>query len=367
MNQFPLTDRNAAYLLGFILSFVLCYITVPLSIQLARKLGAVDVPDGSRKIHKQPTPRLGGLAIFTGVLLGSAGAVLFLYSKNEFFLIDKNSLLGIAVAGFMVLMLGMADDFKSLKPHEKFIGQVIAASILLFFGISIDFLTLPFGIGTVAIGIWSPILTVFWVVAMMNVMNFIDGLDGLAAGVSAIAGVSFFLYLTLKGNTGMALIMIATIGASLAFLRFNFFPARIFMGDSGSMFLGLIFGAVSIAGVLKSISAFALMVPIIIMGVPIIDTALAIIRRAVQNKPITEADSGHIHHKLLHRGMGHRKVVLIIYLWSALLSAAGFGANYLSPMWKIMLFVFLGVISFFILSYTGIFQELRYVLEEKRR
>lgn len=367
MNQFPLSDRNAAYLLGFLLSFVLTYVAVPLSIQLARKLGAVDVPDGNRKIHKQPTPRLGGLAIFTGTLLGTAGSIFFLYSRDELFLIERNTLLGIMLAGFSVLMLGMADDFRSLKPHEKFVGQIIAATILLFFGISIDFLTLPFGLGTVAIGIWSPILTIFWVVAMMNVMNFIDGLDGLAAGVSVIAGISFFLYLVLKGNTGMAIIMIAAIGASLAFLRFNFYPAKIFMGDSGSMFLGLIFGAVSVAGVLKSISAFALLVPIIIMGVPITDAALAIIRRAVQNRPITEADSGHIHHKLLHRGMEHRKVVIIIYIWSALLSAAGFGANYLTPLWKIVLFVVLGAVSIFILSYTGIFAELRYVLEERKK
>lgn len=354
------------YLLSFLIALTITYISTPLAEIIANKLGAVDRPDGNRKIHTRATPRLGGIAIYLGIVFSLISAVVFLNGSGKSFLLNTKSLFGIIIGTTFILFVGIADDFRNLKPYEKFVGQLIGSMIIIFFGITIDFITLPFGMGAVSIGFWTYPLTVIWMVAMMNIINFLDGLDGLAAGVVSISAFSFFLYLAEKGNLSVAILAIGIMGSCLGFLRYNFYPAKIFMGDSGSMAIGFLLGAVSIEGVLKSVSAFALMVPIIIMGVPILDTLLTIIRRAAWNKPITEADNQHIHHKLLHKGLGHRKAVLIIYFWSALLAGIGYAMSFLELVWKIGGFIILGAASVYIVWYTGIFSEMRIVIEERR-
>lgn len=362
-NQLYLKGVGLSLLLGMLTSY---FLTPPI-IVIAKRLGAVDKPDGNRKIHLQPTPRLGGLAIYIGILTGVLGGILIFQSDKKEIMLDFSSLLGILIGATLIVLLGVADDFFSLKPAEKYFGQIAVSLVAVLFGFSISFINLPYH-GMVSLGFWSIPVTIFWITAMINILNFIDGLDGLAAGVSAIAGFSFLFYLALKGNYTLSLIIAGLIGASLGFLRYNFYPAKIFMGDSGSMLLGYLFGVVSINGVLKSVSAISLLVPIVIMGAPIIDTLLAIIRRASAGRPITEADSKHIHHRLMHRGLGHKGAVLVIYVWSAFLAFSGVALSFAtSPFLKIIYALIALAITIGIVSYTGIFQEIRVVLNERKR
>lgn len=353
--------------LSFSLGFLTTYFFVPPVMVIATKLGAIDKPDGQRKIHKKPIPRLGGVAIYIGILTGVLGGVGYLFLKKQTILLDPRNLIGIMIGATFIVLLGIADDFFSLKPSEKYLGQIAGAFIAIFFGFTISFFNLPTG-STFALGYWSIPVTIFWITAMVNIMNFIDGLDGLAAGVATIAGLSFLAYLLQKQNVTLALIIAALVGSSLAFLRYNFYPAKIFMGDSGSMLLGYLFGVISVNGVIKSLSAFSLLVPIVIMGVPIIDTFLAIVRRASAGRPITEADSRHIHHTLLHRGLGHRGAVIIIYIWSALLAVAGYMVSgpgaYIE---KILYLAGAFIITIAIVSYTGLIKEIRILRNERRK
>lgn len=353
------------YGFAFLISIAISYLTTPLLEKIAFKLGAVDIPDEHRKIHTRPTPRIGGVAIYLAAVIAWAASAFYLYFSDLHYLINFRESLTIFLGASLVALIGVADDFRSLSPLEKFIGQIIASSVLLFFGLGIDFIALPFVEGTLVLGYWSIPFTLFWMVAMMNVINFIDGLDGLAAGVSSISAFTFFFYLVSKGKFGMAIIAVILAGACLGFLRYNFYPARIFMGDSGSMFIGYLLGAIAIQGVMKSVAAIALLVPIVIVGVPIIDTFFAIVRRYAHRQPLTVADRGHIHHRLLHRGLGHRGAVFVIYVWSALLAGAGYAMGYLPTIFKWGSFVALGALSLVIVWYTGLIDELRLVILER--
>jgi UDP-GlcNAc:undecaprenyl-phosphate GlcNAc-1-phosphate transferase len=349
-----------------LVSFTVCYFLVPAVSIIARKLGAVDKPDGKRKIHTRATPRLGGIAIYAGILTGILTGFLYLLNNRKIIYIDPVQITAVVVGSTFVVLIGAADDFFDLKPYEKYLGQVAAAIIALLFGINFSFINLPYA-GTISLGIWSYILTIFWITAMMNIMNFIDGLDGLAAGVSAIAGISFLAYLLLKGNLTASIVVVALIGSSLAFLKYNSYPASIFMGDSGSLLLGYIFGVITISGVVKSMSVFSFLVPIVVMGVPIVDTFLAIIRRLRGGKPITEADSKHIHHRLLHKGLSHRAAVFLIYFWSAVLAIAGFTLISTSDLTKLLFFLFAVVSTGLIVWYTGILEEVKIIRYERSK
>lgn len=350
----------------FLVSFTVCYFLVPAVSIIARKLGAVDKPDGKRKIHTKATPRLGGIAIYAGIITGILTGFFYLINKKKILYIDPVQITAVLTGSTFVLLIGAADDFFDLKPHEKYLGQVVAAIIAILFGINFSFINLPY-VGTISLGLWSYVFTVFWITAMMNIMNFIDGLDGLAAGVSVIAGISFLAYLLLKGNLTASIIIVSLIGSSLAFLKYNSYPASIFMGDSGSLLLGYIFGVITISGVVKSMSVFSFLVPIVVMGFPIVDTFLAIIRRLGRGKPITEADSKHIHHRLLHKGLSHRAAVFLIYLWSAVLAIAGFALISTSDFFKLLFFIFAVVSTGLIVWYTGIFEEIKIIRHERSK
>lgn len=331
----------------------------PVAWSLATRIGAVDRPS-DRKVHSQPVPRLGGIAIYLSFAV-ALGAQLLMETLGfgEPLLGLNKALIGMAVGGTFIFLIGLIDDFVDLSPIVKFAGQIAAAALLIEFGVVIEFIGLPFSQGVFFLGSWGIVLTLLWVVGLTNFVNFIDGLDGLAAGVSGIAllALSYVAYQT--GRVEVALICFAMAGSSIGFLRHNFNPARIFMGDSGSMFLGFVLGAVTVQGMMKSVALVALLVPFVILGIPIFDAVLAVARRFREGRPVMQADRNHIHHRLLDRGFSHRQTVIIIYLWSGLLSVAALTLMFATPGQRLVAFLGLALSSLFLATYSGLFDWLR--------
>lgn len=291
------------YISAFFISLIVTYLFTPVIKKLAKKINAVDLPN-NRRIHQKAVPTIGGVAIYVGVL----SAMLLLTSFN-------GTLMGIIIGGTIILVVGLFDDIYELSPRFKLMGQIIAAIVVILFGIKINFITNPFG-GMIYLGYWGIPLTLLWVVGVTNTVNLVDGLDGLAAGISAIAAFTLFFVGLQEGQVMAAIMALTLAGSSLGFLKYNFNPAEIFMGDTGAMFSGFILAAISVSGALKSAAAVTLIVPILALGVPIFDTIFAIIRRLYNGKPIGEADNGHIHHRLLALGMNQRQAVLSVYIIS---------------------------------------------------
>ncbi len=342
----------------FGVSLVVSYITTAVIRPAAHRIGAVDHPN-ERKIHAEPIPRLGGVAIWLGVMVSLAFFIIFQrFVPDDVINLELDpELWGFLIGGAIIMVVGIIDDIFGLTPLVKLTGQVLAAATLIASGVRMEFIGNPFGpdgslfyLGNVGI-----VMTLFWVVAFTNIVNFIDGLDGLAAGISAIAGFTFFAFSWQTGQIGIALISLALTGSALGFLRHNFYPAKIFMGDSGSMFLGFAFGALTVEGVMKSIAAVALFAPLVIMAIPILDASLAILRRYRNNQPVTQADRDHLHHRLLRRGLSHRQTVLLIYAWSAALSALGLTFKVL-PSFQKYLIIFVGLfLTFLFAEVVGFF------------
>ncbi len=316
----------AGFAFVFLASAVFSYLATMWIRPVALRLKAVDHPN-ERKMHLEPVPRLGGVAIWIGFMAALAAFLVFQrFFPNEIINIQvSREFQGIFLGGLIILIVGVIDDIRDLSPVFKFSGQLVSALVLVAYGVKMEFIGNPFGapgalfyLGNIGIA-----MTIFWVVAFTNIMNFIDGLDGLAAGVSVIAGLAFFFFSLQTGQLGVSLVTLAIAGASLGFLKHNFYPAKIFMGDSGSMFLGYLFGAITVNGVMKSIAAVSLFSPLIIMGIPILDAALAILRRYLSKTPVTQADRDHLHHRLIRRGLTHKQTVLFVYAWSAALSVLG--------------------------------------------
>lgn len=299
--MFNYADLAIAFFIALSGSLLLTY---PVK-KLAIKIGAVDLPN-YRKIHKNVTPRLGGLAIFAGTFLG----VVYLAPSHVY-------ITEILMGAIVIIITGALDDRFSIRPVVKLTGQLVAASFLISSGLIIERITLPV-IGMIDLGFFSVIITVFWVVGITNAINLIDGLDGLATGVTTIALTSIFIMAIIDAEVLVAYLSIALIGANLGFLRHNFYPAKIYMGDTGSNFLGYMIAVVSMLGLFKNIALFSFIIPIIVLAVPIFDTLFAIVRRAYNKESIMNADNKHIHYQLLAAGYSHRKTVLIIYAFSAL-------------------------------------------------
>lgn len=306
----------AKYFTAFGVALVGALALTPVARMIATRLNAVDIPE-DRKVHEKTTPTLGGIAIYASMMFGIA--VYLLISGHPV----SGDLVGIMIGATVILLFGVVDDIRGMPPLMKLFGQVLAAGILVIMGVQIQNIHIP---GTSVISLspeLSVIVSLVWVVAFINIINLIDGLDGLAAGITCIASFSMFYYATQTGVGGAyvdaALISIVLAGSTLGFLRYNFHPASIFMGDSGSMLLGFLLGAVTIQGVLKSIAAAALLIPLLALAIPILDTGMAIVRRGVRGKPITHADKEHIHHRLLNMGHSQRQAVLLLYFWTALL------------------------------------------------
>jgi UDP-GlcNAc:undecaprenyl-phosphate/decaprenyl-phosphate GlcNAc-1-phosphate transferase len=307
---------NPEVLYGAGIAFLVVVLLTPAVGGMARLLGAVDRP-GERRLNRRPIPRLGGLAIFLGLVVP---ALAFLDLSGE----SRGVLLGAAVA----TVLGAVDDFRGLSPPTKLVGQVLAAAIPPAFGVWIDHFTFPF-VGAVDLGPWIGVpLTVFWIVAVMNMVNLLDGLDGLAAGVCAISGGTFAVLALSLGKVDPAILSAIVAGACLGFLRHNFFPARIFMGDSGALCLGFILASVSVQGLLKTASTVVLLLPLLVLAVPILDTSFVVAKRLKYNQPIYAADRSHLHHRFMNIGFSQRRAAVTMWLWCASLAGAALATRF---------------------------------------
>ena len=302
---------------GAILALVIVVLLTPAVGGMARLLGAVDEP-GGRRLHARPIPRLGGHALFFGVMVPSLA---FLKLTSE----TRGLLLGMAVA----TLVGAIDDFRGLRPWEKLGGQIAAAIIPVSFGIWIDHFTLPF-VGVHGLSPWvGKPLTVAWIVAIMNMVNFLDGLDGLAAGVCAIAGGTFSVIALSLEKPNAAIVSAIVLGACIGFLRHNFYPARIFMGDSGAMLLGFVLATVAVEGLLKTAATVALTFPLIVLAVPILDTGFVVARRLKYGQAPWRADAQHLHYRFLSIGFSQRRATVTIWLWCGTLAIAALGTRFL--------------------------------------
>lgn len=297
----------------------------PLAKWIAIRVDAIDYPD-RRRVNTVPIPRMGGVAIFGGMVVGAIviyiGVKLFGWS-NPFYMLFGKSINYVLLGAGIILMfiVGVIDDILGMQAKTKFIGQVIASCVIASSGLLLTNIQNPFvSSAFIEFGWFSYPITVLYLVAFANVINLIDGLDGLASCISAISAATIFVFSTLAGRYGAALVALVIVGTCLGFLKSNHHPASIFMGDSGSLLLGVMLGIVSLLAVARSTLFISLLVPIVAAGVPIIDTAVAIVRRKRAHQPVTAPDTGHIHHRLMASGYSQSATVLIMSLWTAALA-----------------------------------------------
>lgn len=298
-------------LLALVVAGGVSFLSTPLVKSLAYKVGAIDVPKDDRRMHKKPIPRLGGLAIFLAFLLS---VLLFVEIDTQ--------LRGILLGSVIIVILGVLDDIYTLKAIPKFFVQILAAVVVVMHGCTIQFLSNPnvFSASTyVNLGWISYPLTVFWIVAITNAVNFIDGLDGLAVGVSAISTASQLVIALLVAEGNIATILAALLGACIGFIPYNLNPAKIFMGDTGATFLGFVMACLSIQGLFKLYAVISFAVPFLILGVPIFDICFAVLRRLAKGQSPMQADRGHIHHRIIDMGFNQKQSVAITYMLTAIL------------------------------------------------
>src|SRR5438270_2149366 len=302
---------------GALVAFAVVVLLTPAVGGMARRLGVVDVP-GGRRVNQLPVPRLGGLALFLGLIVP---ALAFLHASHE----NRGLLLGAAVA----VTVGIVDDFRGLPWYAKLAGQGAAAGVVAGFGIWVDRFTLPFvGIHSLPSSVGIPV-TIVWIVAIMNMVNFLDGLDGLAAGVAAIAGLTFSVIALSLGKVDAAVLSAIVFGACVGFLRHNFYPARIFMGDSGALLLGFVLATVAVQGLLKTAATVALFFPLLVLAVPIVDTTFVVARRVKHREKVFEADQAHLHHRFLRRGFSEPRAAVTIWAWCLSLAAGALATRFI--------------------------------------
>lgn len=300
----------AALLLAVIVSFA----ATPVVKKMAYRVGAIDIPKDNRRMHKEPIPRLGGLAIFLGFFLS-----VLLFAE-----IDRPTR-GILIGSVMIVVLGVLDDIMTLRALPKFLVQIAAAGVAVYYGNIIQFLSNPIITSSatyINLGIWSVPVTIIWIVAITNAVNFIDGLDGLAVGVSAISSATLLVTAILVSEGNIAIVVAALLGACLGFIPYNLNPAKIFMGDTGSTFLGYVLATISIQGLFKMYAIISFAVPFLILGLPIFDICFAILRRLAKRQNPMKADRGHVHHRLIDMGFNQKQTVAISYMITAILGLA---------------------------------------------
>ncbi|WP_459501846.1 glycosyltransferase family 4 protein [Bacillus sp. C1] len=302
-------DSQVIY--AILASFITVLAVTPFVIKLALKIGATDKPN-ARKVHQKIMPRLGGLAIFIGVAVGFFVSGLY-----------EERMMSISVGAVIIVIIGILDDMYELSAKVKFGGQLMIAALIVKSGLLVQVLYIPI-LGDTELGLLAYPITVFWIVGITNAINLIDGLDGLSAGISSIVLATLaYMAFTSPIGTGAVIILplaLIALASTLGFLFYNFHPAKIFMGDTGALFLGYCISVISLLGLYKSVTLFSFVVPIIILGVPVFDTTFAIIRRVVNKKPISAPDKSHLHHRLLAMGFSHRTTVLIIYAFGIFFS-----------------------------------------------
>lgn len=302
---------------AFVIALAASLIATPMARSFARKVGALCYPN-ERSIHRVPVPHLGGVAIY----LSSVAAMLL--SRPE----DRTALRALILGGLVILVVGLIDDFLTLKPWQKLIGQGLSAAVVMAVGVDIPFVTNPFSGAVTGLGVLTLPLTLAWVISFENLVNLSDGLDGLAAGLVGITATVVVFASAEAGAFGVPPLAAAIAGSVLGFLPYNFHPASIFMGDAGAMYLGLALAVLSVQGLVKSAVFMSVLAPILTMMVPISDAAFAVVRRKLSGQPATRADRDHLHHRLLELGMGQRKAVVSIYLVSVLFGGLGFVSGF---------------------------------------
>jgi UDP-GlcNAc:undecaprenyl-phosphate GlcNAc-1-phosphate transferase len=310
---------------AFVIAAVVSALATPLIVRLAVRLGIVDDDGHDRRMHDMPKPRVGGIAVFFGfafALFAVLGVALtsplgLLPAADQYDAIHR--LVGLLFGSMLILGVGIWDDVMQMRPRNKLVAQIVVALVSMLYGFVIPGINNPFdrnpGTNWIDFPVWIGVpITLLWYVGMMNAINFLDGLDGLLAGVAAISSLFLFVIAVLHANPVVALVVVALAGAALGFLPYNFNPARIILGDAGSLFIGYVFATVSIIGASKTAIAISVVVPLLVLALPVLDTAAAIVRRARSGKRITEADRGHFHHQLIFRfGLNVRQAVLLLY------------------------------------------------------
>jgi UDP-GlcNAc:undecaprenyl-phosphate GlcNAc-1-phosphate transferase len=309
---------NLEVIWGFLLALGVVLVLTPAVGRFARILGVVDQPGEARRLHLRPIPRLGGIALLLGIFVP---ALAFLQLGGAY----RGILLGAAIA----TCVGVVDDFRGLPWWGKLGGQLAAAAVAVGSGVEVDRFTFPF-LGIQDLPAWVGIpATMLWIVAIMNMVNFLDGMDGLAAGICAIAGSTFAVIALSLGKPQAAILSAIVAGACFGFLRHNFYPARIFMGDSGAMLLGFILATLSVQGLLKTAATVALFFPLLVLAIPIVDTSFVLAKRLKYRRPLYEADRTHLHHRFANIGFSQRRAALYMYAWCTLLAGAALATRFI--------------------------------------
>ena len=312
--------------IAFTIALLAAFMATPHTMKLAKKVGAVDNPKDERRINKVVMPRLGGLAVIFGFVISIAYLLIAMTLENKIDLTVENyniKLLGFAAGGLLIALVCFIDDVKVLPAIAKLIAQIVAAVIVVKSGIIIDNISIPFIKDLFACEVFSTILTIGWIVGITNAINLIDGLDGLSSGISLIACISLMIIFSLNGSPLISIVLITALaGALCGFLPYNYNPARTFIGDVGSNFIGFCLSIISILGIAKTYTAIVIVAPLIVLALPVFDTIFAIIRRVIKGKSlkaIVTPDANHLHHKMLKMGFTQKQAVLILYAITAML------------------------------------------------
>ena len=338
--------------IAFLLAFIVTFMATPYTIKIAKKVGAVDIPKDKRRMHKKVMPKFGGPAVILGFLVSVIYLLIVMsieYTINLFGIEQYGKkLLGMLLGIIIIGVTCIIDDIKTIKPLQKLSGQLLAAIVVVLFGIRIDDIVPAFFTTDISQEIFSIILTIGWIVGVTNAINLIDGLDGLSSGISVISSISLLVIFVLNGSPMVAILLITALaGALVGFLPFNFSPAKTFIGDTGSNFLGFSLSIISILGMAKTYTMAVIVLPLIVLGLPIFDTIWAIIRRIIKGKSIKaifKADKGHMHHRLIAKGFSQKQAVLILYGISA---TFGIFAVILleSGIWKALSFLLMVIVA----------------------
>ncbi len=311
---------NPEVVWGFLLALAVVLLLTPGVGRFARYIGVVDEPGETRRVHTHPVPRLGGIALLLGIFVP---ALAFLDLEGPY----RGILLGAAIA----TTVGAIDDFRGLPWWGKLGGQVSAGAVAVGFGVTVDRFTFP-GFGSQELPEWAAgAATIVWVVAIMNMVNFLDGMDGLAAGICAIAGSTFAIIGLSLGAPEAALLAAIVAGACFGFLHHNFYPARIFMGDSGALLLGFLLATLAIEGLVKTAALATLVLPLLVLAIPIVDTSFVFAKRLKYRQPLYEADRTHLHHRFMNIGFSQKRAVVYMYAWCGILAAAALATRFLPP------------------------------------
>ncbi|MEQ3363446.1 glycosyltransferase family 4 protein [Raoultibacter massiliensis] len=353
----------------FFVAFIVTYLMVPASKKIAVLIGAIDYPS-NRRLNTDPVPRCGGIALYVGLVAACLSVLIaerfFGWEIVDLYVLQDINYIVLFIGITIMFAVGLVDDIVQMAALPKLFGQIVAAVVVAAAGITIGTVRSIVDGDYVDLGWLNYPLTVLYLVVFVNITNLIDGLDGLATGIIAIVSASLLYLVIMRGSATLALACVALIAVCLAFLRFNFFPASIFMGDSGALLLGLMVGIISISGVVRTQSFVVMLVPLVIAGVPLLDTISAIIRRSRGHKPVGQADMGHIHHRLLRAGLGQRRAVAVLWLCSAFLAFVGTMLGSFSGPVRWAIFFGLAVVMFFIIWKFGLFKPvLRHYYDNK--